>query len=233
MYVGGFAYVSQNVKIGKNTKIYPHVFLGNNVEIGEDTILYSGVKIYDNCTIGSHCVIHANTVLGSDGFGFAPVGNDLPFQKIPQIGNVVIEDYVEIGANSVVDCGTLGSTVLKKGVKLDNLIQIAHNVVVGENTMVAAQTGISGSTKLGKNCLVGGQVGFVGHIDIAEGSKINSQSGVSKTISQPNKSWDGRHLQPFTESMKSQILARNLPKLEQRIRELEEVIRQIKQQQTL
>ncbi|HXH19342.1 MAG TPA: UDP-3-O-(3-hydroxymyristoyl)glucosamine N-acyltransferase, partial [Chitinophagales bacterium] len=170
-YIGAFSYVGENVIIGNHAKIYPGVYLGGNVQVGDATVIYAGVNVYPNCVIGRQCIIHAGAVIGSDGFGFVP-RPDGSFDKIPQTGNVVIEDNVEIGANTTIDRATLGSTLIRKGVKLDNLIQVGHNVEIGENTAIAAQTGISGSAKIGKNCLIAGQVGFVGHIIIPDGSRI-------------------------------------------------------------
>ena len=176
-YLGRFSYMGYNSSIGERTQVYEQVYIGNNVKIGADTILYPGVKIYDGCVIGSNCIIHANAVIGSDGFGFAPT-QDGSYKKIPQTGNVVLEDNVEIGANTVVDRATMGSTIIRKGVKLDNLIQIAHNVEVGENTVMAAQVGIAGSTKVGANCMLGGQVGIAGHLKISDRTQIGAQAGI-------------------------------------------------------
>ena len=185
IFIGAFAYLGENVVIGNHVKIFPNVFLGNNVVIGDNTILHPGVTIYHDCKIGMNVTIHAGTVIGSDGFGFAPQA-DGTYKKVPQIGNVIIEDYVEIGANAAIDRATIGSTIIKSGAKLDNLIQVAHNVEIGNNTVIAAQAGISGSTKMGKNVMIGGQAGIVGHLQIADGVKINAQSGVSKSIKNPN-----------------------------------------------
>ena len=218
-YIGAFSYVSNGAKIEKNTQIYPNVFVGENVCIGENSIIYAGVKIYKDCVIGDNCIIHAGTVIGSDGFGFAPENGS--FKKIPQIGNVIIENDVEIGANCTIDRATMGSTIIKQGVKLDNLIQIAHNAEIGDNTVIAAQAGISGSTKLGKNCMVGGQAGIVGHIQIAEGTKINAQSGVAKEIIETGTALTGSPAFDYRSALKSQVLYKNLPELVQRINELE------------
>jgi len=186
LFVGDFSVIGENVTIGKNVKIFPQVFIGDNTNIGNNTILYPGVKIYSDCVIGDSCVFHSGVVIGGDGFGFAPQ-QDNNYRKIAQIGNVIIEDNVEIGSNTTVDRATLGSTILRKGVKLDNLIQVAHNVEIGENTVIAAQTGISGSTKIGRNCMIGGQVGITGHIYIADNVKIGAQSGISSNIKTPGK----------------------------------------------
>lgn len=226
VFVGAFAYIGDNVILGNNVKIYPGVYLGNNVVVNDDTIIHPGVKIYHNCLIGSRVVIHAGTIIGSDGFGFAPQA-DGSYKKVPQIGNVVIQDDVEIGANTTIDRATMGSTIIQKGVKLDNLIQIAHNVEIGENTVIAAQTGVSGSTKLGKNCMIGGQVGMVGHIQIADGTKINAQSGLSKSVTDPNTSLNGSPAFDYKSSLKSQAIFRNLPDLERRVKELEEMVKHL------
>lgn len=224
-FIGAFSYLGENVRIGSHTKIYPNVYLGNNVIVGDNSIIHAGVKIYHDCMIGNHVIIHAGTVVGSDGFGFAPQA-DGSFQKVPQIGNVVIEDNVEIGANTTIDRATIGSTIIRSGAKLDNLIQIAHNVEIGNSTVVAAQVGISGSTKIGKGVMIGGQVGIVGHINIGDGAKINAQSGVSKSI-EPGKAVTGSPAHDYTSTLRSQAISRNLPELEKRIKELEGIIRQL------
>jgi UDP-3-O-[3-hydroxymyristoyl] glucosamine N-acyltransferase len=226
VYVAGFAYVSERAKIGNNVKILPHVYIGEDAIIGDNTIIHSGVNIYHDCVVGNNCILHAGVVIGSDGFGFAPL-EDGSYQKIPQLGNVVIEDCVEIGANTVIDRATMGSTIIRKGVKLDNLITIAHNVEIGTNTVIAAQTGVSGSTKLGKNCIVAGQVGFVGHITIADGSRFGAQSGIGKSITEPNKAWFDSPAFEYHRSLKSRAVYRNLPELEKRLRELEQTIKNL------
>lgn len=180
-YVGQFAVISSGVKIGSNVKIYPQVYVGDNVKIGDNVTLYAGVKIYEDCVIGNNVTIHAGSVIGADGFGFAPDENGV-FNKVPQLGNVVLEDNVDIGANTCIDRATMGSTIIKKGVKLDNLIQVGHNVVIGENTVSAAQMGVAGSTKVGKNCMMGGQVGIAGHLNVGDNVKIASQSGISNNV---------------------------------------------------
>ncbi|MBS1928255.1 MAG: UDP-3-O-(3-hydroxymyristoyl)glucosamine N-acyltransferase [Ferruginibacter sp.] len=223
VYLAAMAYIGENVVIGNNVKIFPQVFLGNNVTVADNSILHAGVKIYHDCVVGKNVVIHAGTVIGSDGFGYAPQ-KDGSFQKVPQIGNVVIEDFVEIGANTTIDRATIGSTCIRAGAKLDNLLQIAHNVEIGSNTVIAAQAGISGSTKIGKNVMIGGQVGIVGHIQIADGSKINAQSGVSKSIKNPNTAVTGSPAFDYTAALRSQALSRNLPLLEKRIQELEKLV---------
>ena len=226
VFVGAFVYVGDNVKIGTNVKLFPGVYVGNNVSISDNTILYPGVKVYNDCVIGKNATIHAGAVIGGDGFGFAPQP-DGSYKKIPQIGNVIIEDYVEIGSNSAIDRATIGSTIIHKGAKLDNLIQIAHNVEVGINTVIAAQAGVSGSTKIGSNVMVGGQAGIVGHLHIADGAKINAQSGVSKSIKIPNAAVTGSPAFDYTSALRSQALSRNLPDIEKRIGELEKLVQQL------
>lgn len=223
IYIGAFAYLGENVIIGNGVKIFPHVYLGNNVTIGDNTIIHSGVKIYNDCVVGKHVVIHSSTVIGSDGFGYAPQ-SDGSLKKVPQIGNVVIEDYVEIGSNTSIDRATIGSTLIKSGAKLDNLLQIAHNVEIGNSTVIAAQTGVSGSTKIGNNVMIGGQAGLAGHIQIADGTKINGKSGVSKSIKTMNSSVTGTPAIDYATSMRSQAIARNLPALEKRLKELEKQV---------
>ena len=225
-FVAAFAYIGDNVKIGNNVKIYSGVVINNNSIIGDNCILYAGVKIYSNTIIGNNVIIHAGTVVGSDGFGFAPLA-DGTYSKIPQLGNVVIEDDVEIGANTTIDRATMGSTIIRKGTKLDNLIQVAHNAEIGSNTVVAAQAGISGSTKIGNNVMVGGQAGFAGHISIADGTKINGQSGVGKTIKNPNTFVSGTPAFDFTAYMRIQAASKNLPDLEKRVKELEKMIEEL------
>jgi UDP-3-O-[3-hydroxymyristoyl] glucosamine N-acyltransferase len=210
VFIGAFSYVGENVKIGNNVKLHPQVYLGDNVIIGNNTIIKPGVKIGSHCLIGNNVIIHPGTVIGSDGFGFAPQA-DGSYKKVPQIGNVIIEDFVEIGSNCSIDRATIGSTIIRKGAKLDNLIQIAHNVEIGENTAIAAQTGVSGSTKIGKNVLIGGQAGIVGHISIADGTRINAQSGVSKSIKQEKSVVTGSPAHDYTSTLRSQAVFRNLP----------------------
>jgi UDP-3-O-[3-hydroxymyristoyl] glucosamine N-acyltransferase len=226
VYIGAFSFIGENVEIGDNVKIYPQVFIGNDVKIGENTILHPGVKIYHQCVAGKNVTIHAGSIIGSDGFGFAPQ-QDGTYKKIPQIGNVVIGDNVEIGSNCSIDRATIGSTVIHAGAKLDNLIQIAHNVEIGSFTVIAAQSGISGSTKIGKNVMIGGQAGIVGHVLIADGTKINAQSGVTKSIKEPNQAVSGSPAFEYGATLRSQAVQRNLPVLEKRISELEKIIQQL------
>lgn len=226
VFIGAFCYIGENVKIGKNTKIFPNSFIGDNVQIGDDCILHPGAKVYHDCVLQNRVVLHAGVVIGSDGFGFAPQA-DGSFKKVPQIGNVVIEMDVEIGANTTIDRATMGSTCIKAGAKLDNLIQIAHNVEVGESTVIAAQAGVSGSTKIGKNVMIGGQAGIVGHIQIADGSRINAQSGVSKSMKEPYGTVTGSPAADYTSVLRSQAIFRNLPEMEKRIYELEKIVKQL------
>lgn len=228
IYIGAFAYIGDNVIIGDRVKIFPGCYIGDNVVINEDSQIFAGVKVYDGCSIGSRVVIHSGAVIGGDGFGFAP-HSDGTYKKIPQIGNVILEDNVEIGANTTIDRATMGSTIIRKGVKLDNLIQIAHNVEIGENTVIAAQAGISGSTKLGKNCVIGGQVGIVGHIQLADGTRINAQSGLSKSVSKTNTTLTGSPAHDYKSSLKSQAIFRNLPELQQRLLKLEELVADLRE----
>ena len=211
LYLGSFCYIGKNVVIGNNVKIYPNSFIGDNVIIGDNTILFAGARVYSETVIGKNCTIHSGTIVGSDGFGFAPQ-EDGTYTKVPQIGNVIIEDNVEIGACTTVDRATLGSTIIRKGVKLDNQIQIAHNVEIGENTVIASQTGVAGSTKIGKNCMIGGQVGIVGHITIGDGVRIQAQSGIGKSLK------DGEVVQGspafnYGDFAKSFVHFKNLPKI--------------------
>ena len=224
VFVGAFAYIGDGSEIGNNVKIFPGVFIGNNVSIGDNCLFHPGVKIYHDCIIGKDVTVHAGTVIGGDGFGFAPQ-EDGSFKKVPQIGNVIIEDNVEIGSNATIDRATIGSTIIRSGAKLDNLIQIAHNVEIGSNTVIAAQAGVSGSTKIGSGVMIGGQAGVVGHIQIADGSKINAQSGVSKSIKTPKSAVTGSPAFDYTSALRSQALTRNLPELEKRITDLENQIK--------
>ena len=223
-YIGPFVFIGENVTISNNTKIYSNVSVGDQSKIGADSLIFSGVRIYHNVEIGNQCILHSGCVIGSDGFGFAPQA-DGSYKKVPQTGNVIIEDAVEIGANSTIDRATIGSTFIRKGVKIDNLVHIAHNVEIGENTVIAGQAGISGSTKLDKQCVVGGQVGFAGHLYIASGSQFGAQSGVAKSISKPNGKWFGTPVNPYKDTMRIIALNKNLPELEKRIQALEQLLK--------
>lgn len=211
LYLGSFAYIGKNVTIGNNVKIYPNTFIGDNVTIGDNCLFYAGVRIYSETEIGSGCIFHSGTIIGSDGFGFAPL-EDGTFSKIPQIGNVIIEDNVEIGACSTIDRATLGATIIRRGVKLDNQIQVAHNVEIGENTVIASQTGIAGSTKIGSNCMIGGQVGIAGHLVIGNNVRIQAQSGVGRNIKDDEK-LQGSPAIGYNDFFKSYVHFKNLPKI--------------------
>ena len=226
-YVGAFAYIGENATIGNNVKIYPHCYIGDNASIGENSILFSGVKVYYECVIGNHCTIHASTVIGSDGFGFAP-NSENSYKKIPQIGNVIIEDHVEIGSNTSIDRATMGSTIIRKGAKLDNLVQIAHNVEIGENTILAGGAFVAGSSKIGKNVMIGGQAGVVGHLKIADGVKIAGQSGVASTIAKEGLVVQGSPAFAIGDYQRSYVLFRGFQKLNDRIRALENEIKNLK-----
>ncbi|MBQ7042290.1 MAG: UDP-3-O-(3-hydroxymyristoyl)glucosamine N-acyltransferase [Muribaculaceae bacterium] len=217
-YVGAFTYIGKGVKLGKEVKIYPQVYIGNNVEIGDNTIIYPGVKIYHGCKIGDRCILQAGVVVGGDGFGFAPVSSG--YNKIPQIGNVEIGNDVEIGANTTIDRATMGSTRIKNGVKLDNLIQVAHNVEIGSNTVMAAQVGIAGSTKIGENCMVGGQVGFAGHITIGNNVMIGAQTGIPSNIAD-NSRIMGSPATDIKDFARQVVYIKNLGKLNSKITEIE------------
>jgi UDP-3-O-[3-hydroxymyristoyl] glucosamine N-acyltransferase len=230
VYIGAFAYIGPNVKVGDNCKIYPHTYLADDVELGNNVTLFPGVIVYFDCKIGNNAIIHSGTIIGSDGFGFAPQ-TDGTYKKISQIGNVIIEDEVEIGSNTTVDRATMGSTIIRKGVKLDNLIQIAHNVEIGSNTVIAAQTGVSGSSKIGENCIIGGQAGVVGHISIAKGSQIQAKSGISRTIKEENKKWAGAPAVPYNDNMRSNVVIHRLPDLEKRVNELEKQLMELLKKQ--
>jgi len=212
VYLGPFVYVGENVVVGDNTRIYPHSSIGDNTAIGASCLIYAGVKIYHECVIGNKCTIHAGSVIGADGFGFAPQ-SESEFMKIPQIGNVVLEDNVEIGANVCIDRATIGSTIIRKGVKLDNLIQVAHNVEIGENTVMAGQSGVAGSTKIGKNCMFGGQVGVTGHITVADGTKVGAQAGIAGPVKKPDTILLGSPAMDLHGYMKSYAVFKRLPDL--------------------
>src|SRR6202012_3815678 len=226
VFIGAFVYLGEGVIIGNNVKIHPQVYIGDNVRIGDNTVLHPGVKIYHHCVVGKNVTIHAGSVIGGDGFGFAPQ-SDGSFKKVPQIGNVEIEDFVEIGCNAAIDRATMGSTVIRTGAKLDNLIQIAHNVDIGHHTVIAAQAGISGSTKIGSGVMIGGQAGLVGHLQIADNARINAQSGVSKSIKTKGGAVTGSPAYDYTSALRSQAVSRNLPEMEKRLKELEEQVRQL------
>jgi UDP-3-O-[3-hydroxymyristoyl] glucosamine N-acyltransferase len=212
VYIGAYAYIGENCRIGDGSRIYPHVFIGDATVVGKNCLFYPGVKIYHECNIGNGCTIHAGSVIGSDGFGFAPQ-SESEFMKIPQVGNVVLEDNVEIGANVAIDRATMGSTIIRKGVKIDNLIQIGHNVEIGDNTVMAGQTGIAGSSKIGKNCMFAGQVGIAGHLKVADGTKAGAQAGIAGDIKEPNTVILGSPAMDFKQFMKSYVVFRKLPEI--------------------
>lgn len=218
-YIGAFVYLGDHVTIGNNVKIFPNSVIGDNTKIGDNCVIYAGVKIYSQTIIGANCIIHSGAVIGADGFGFTPNAEN-NYLKIPQIGNVIIEDNVEIGANTAIDRAMLGSTIIRKGVKLDNLIQVAHNVEIGENTVIAGMTAIAGSVKIGKNCLIAGQVGIGGHIQIADGVKIGGQSGVGKSITKENEVVQGSPAFTIGDYQRSSVLFRSLPKMNEKLNEV-------------
>ena len=222
IYVGAFTYIGDNVTIGSNVKIFPNSYIGENVTIGDDCIIFAGGKIYSDCVIGNNCVINSGAIIGADGFGFAP-NEKGEYSKVPQIGNVILEDNVDVGAGTTIDRATMGSTVIRYGVKLDNQIQIAHNVEIGKNTVIAAQTGVAGSTKIGSNCIIGGQVGIVGHITIGNNVKVQAQSGIGRNI-KDNEVLQGSPSFGYTDWNKSYVLFKNLPKLAKTINELEKKV---------
>ncbi len=217
--IGTFSVLEEGVKIGGGTTIHPQVFLGKNVDVGQNCTIYPGVKIYHGCKIGDNCILHSNVVIGSDGFGFVPQ-SDGSFLKLPQLGNVVVEDNVEIGANTTIDRATMGSTFIRQGVKLDNLVMVAHNVDLGEHTVVAAQAGFAGSAKIGKHCRIGGQAGFVGHIEVADGTQVQAQSGVAASVKQPGTALYGSPALPYNDYLRSYAVFKKLPELFKKINEM-------------
>jgi UDP-3-O-[3-hydroxymyristoyl] glucosamine N-acyltransferase len=223
VYIGEFVVISEGVTIGNNCKIYAHSFVGEHTQIGDNCTMYSGARIYHDCIIGNDCTFHSGVIIGGDGFGFAPQTGD-NYKKIPQIGNVIIEDWVEVGANTTIDRATLGSTIIRKGVKLDNLIQIAHNVEIGENTVIAAQSGISGTTKIGKNCMFGGQVGIAGHLKIGDGVMIAAQSGIGKNVP-AGKIIQGSPAFDIAPYKRSYVHFKRLPDMAKRLDNLENEIK--------
>jgi len=219
IYIGAFSYLGDNVKIGNNVKIYPNTYIGDNSIIGDDCVIFSGAKIYSETKIGNSCVINSGCIIGADGFGYAPNENG-EYSKVPQTGNVIIEDFVDVGAGTTIDRATLGSTIIRRGVKLDNQIQIAHNVEIGKNTVIAAQTGVAGSTKIGENCVIGGQVGIVGHITIGSRVKIQAQSGIGRNI-KDDEVLQGSPAFGYGDYNKSYVYFKNLPKIVKQITDLE------------
>lgn len=225
LYAGEFTVIGDGAVIGEHVQIYPQVYIGENVTIGDHTVLYPGVKVYHDCIIGSNCIFHSGVVIGGDGFGFVPNDENV-YNKVPQLGNVVIEDDVEIGANTTVDRATMGSTIIRQGVKLDNLIMVAHNVEIGKNTVMAGQVGIAGSTKLGENCLLGGQAGLAGHIQIADGVKIGAQAGISNSVKEENVAIMGSPAFDLKAFYKSYAVFRKLPELRKQLNNLEREIKE-------
>jgi len=227
IYIGAFAYIGSNVSIGNNVSIYPQVYIGDNVKIADNVTIYPGVKVYRDCKLGENVVIHAGSVIGADGFGFAP-SNHKDYKKVPQIGNVVLEDNVEIGANTCIDRATMGSTIIRHGVKLDNLIQVAHNSEIGSNTVMAAQTGVAGSTKIGKDCMFGGQVGISGHLSVADGVKLAAQTGVASSVRKEDEILQGTPAFNISDFRKSYVHFRKLHILANKIDELEKELKNLK-----
>ena len=225
-YIAPFVYIGEGVKVGKNARLHANSSIEDGAILGDNVTLFSGVKIYNLCEIGNDCILHAGVVIGSDGFGFAPTA-DGSYQKIPQMGNVVIEDHVEIGANTTIDRATLGSTFIRRGVKLDNLIQIAHNVEIGENTVIAALTGISGSTKIGKQCIIAGQVGMAGHIQIADNTTFGAQTGVTASVKKTGQVYQGSPAIPVSNFQRSSVVHKNLPELQKTIYALQKQIAEL------
>ena len=226
--IGAFSYICDNAVLGDTVNVYPQVYIGRNVQIGNNCIFYPGVKIYHDCIIGNNCTLHSGVIIGSDGFGFAPQ-SDSNYQKIPQLGNVILEDLVEIGSNTTVDRATLGSTIIRRGVKLDNLIQVAHNVEIGENTVIAAQSGISGSTKIGKNCMIAGQVGIIGHITIADNVKIGAQSGIGGSIKEEGAIVMGSPAIDAKKTRRNYIHLSNLDEIVKRVNHIEKILKEHKE----
>jgi UDP-3-O-[3-hydroxymyristoyl] glucosamine N-acyltransferase len=227
-FIAAFAYIGENVKTGNKVKIFPGAVISENVSIGNNVTIHAGVIIYSDCVLGNNITIHSGSIIGSDGFGFAPKA-DGSYQKIPQLGNVIIEDDVEIGSNTTIDRATIGSTIIKKGVKIDNLIQIAHNVEIGENTVIAAQVGISGSTKIGKGVMMGGQSGIIGHLTIADGIKVAARAGITKDFKEAGITLAGYPASEQSAALRAQVHQKNLPALEKRVKELEIMVQQLSQ----
>lgn len=226
VYVGAFAVIEEGAIVGEGSKIFPQVYIGDRVKVGKNCVIYSGVKIYNDCEIGDNCIIHSSTVIGCDGFGFAPLA-DRSYKKIPQTGNVIIEADVEIGSNCSIDRATMGSTIIRKGTKLDNLVQIAHNVEVGEHTVIAGQAGIAGSSKVGNYCVIGGQVAIIGHITVANATSIGGQSGILSTVKEENTKLFGTPAFDYKDYLRAQAIFRKLPALEKRISDLEKLLNNI------
>jgi UDP-3-O-[3-hydroxymyristoyl] glucosamine N-acyltransferase len=223
VYIGPYAYIGEGCHIGNNTRIYPHVYVGDRTRVGNDSVIFAGAKIYHECIIGNGCTIHAGSVIGSDGFGFAPQ-SDTEFMKIPQIGNVILEDHVEIGANAAIDRATMGSTLIRKGVKIDNLVQVGHNVEIGENTVMAGQTGIAGSTRIGRNCMFAGQVGIAGHLKIADNTKAGAQAGIAGDVKNENSVLLGSPAIDYLQYKRSYVVLKKLPEMMTRLESIKNEI---------
>jgi UDP-3-O-[3-hydroxymyristoyl] glucosamine N-acyltransferase len=230
VYIGAFAYIGPNVKVGDYCKIYPNTYLADNVTLGNNVTLFAGVKIYFDCVLGDNVIVHAGAVIGSDGFGFAPSA-DGAYAKISQIGNVILEQDVEVGANATIDRATMGSTIVRKGAKIDNLVQIAHNVEVGANTVIAAQAGISGSTKIGEKVMIAGQVGIAGHLSIANGSQLSAKTGINSSITTEGQAWGGTPYMPYKDYLRAHSKLRKLPDLDRKVYELEKLINELRKDQ--
>lgn len=229
VYIGAFAYIGAGARLERGVQVYPHAYVGDGVVLGEQTILYAGAKVYKGCELGAQCIVHAGACIGSDGFGFAPQ-EDGSFVKIPQLGKVVLEDQVEIGANATIDRATMGETRIQQGAKLDNLVQIAHNVKVGRHTAIAAQAGIAGSTQVGHHCQIGGQAGLVGHLKIADQTKIDAQSGVAKSVAEPGQAFRGSPAQAYRNQLRSEIAFRKLDDMQKRLHRLEQLMEDLRLQ---
>lgn len=227
VYIGAYACIGERAVIGDGTMIYPQAYIGDEAVIGEKSIIHPGVRIYSQCVIGKNCIIHSGSVIGADGFGFAPSAEN-NYMKIPQVGNVVIEDDVEVGANSCIDRSTMGSTLIRRGVKLDNLVQVGHNVEIGENTVAAAQFGVAGSTKIGKNCMLGGQVGIAGHITVAEGTKVMAQTGIAGSVKEPNTIVFGMPGIEHKRYLRSYALFTHLPEIDKKLNDLVKTVESLK-----
>lgn len=227
VYIGAFAYIGPGVKVGDKSKIYPNSYIGDNATLGKNVTLFAGVKVYFDCVLGDNVIVHSGAVIGSDGFGFAPSA-DGSYKKIAQIGNVILEENVEVGSNTTIDRATMGSTIIRKGAKIDNLVQVAHNVEIGSDTVIAAQTGIAGSTKIGERIMMGGQVGIAGHLNIANGTQLSARTGVNSSIKQEGEAWGGGPHMPYKDYLRAHAKLRQLPELDKRVYELEKIIKELK-----
>lgn len=227
VYIGAFAYIGPGVKVGDKCKIYPNSYVGDNATLGNNVTLFAGVKVYFDCVLGNNVIVHSGAVIGSDGFGFAPSA-DGTYKKIAQIGNVILEDDVEVGSNTTIDRATMGSTIIRKGAKIDNLVQIAHNVEIGTDTVIAGQAGISGSTKIGNNVMIAGQVGIAGHLTIANKTQLSAKTGINSSIKQEGQAWGGTPYMPYKDYLRAHAKLRQLPELDKKVYELEKIIKELK-----